>query len=101
VIAGALAGPIESAPLDVRARALSSLTQLPPEIGLASFRDLATLMSDLVERHRINVLSLEALAAAVFLSAEIVMAGGGENPLPAQAVSVEGVVVHVVDVGFD
>jgi hypothetical protein len=47
------------------------------------------------------VLSLEALAAAVFLSAEIVMAGGGENPLPAQAVSVEGVVVHVVDVGFD
>ncbi len=53
-------------------RALHSLLELPEEIGLVSLRTLAPLIGRLRSRHRqLNLLSVEALAAALHLNADV------------------------------
>ncbi|MDQ6784429.1 MAG: hypothetical protein M3063_13510 [Actinomycetota bacterium] len=45
--------------------------QLPGPIGLVSLRELAPLMGRLRRDHSLNVLGMEALAAAKYLEADV------------------------------
>ncbi len=96
MVTGALSGPFAAAPSIVKAKVATALLELPDEIGLVSLRVLGPPMADLVERHRLNALSLEALAAAVHLGAAIALARGSENPTLIDAATAECVRVHIV-----
>ena len=70
---------------DVDARiasgAVRSLVALPDTIGLLSLRSLGWSMASLIaDGVRLNLLSLEALAAAEMLDAEICLAEADKNP---------------------
>jgi hypothetical protein len=95
-IIGALSGPLQTLSPVIKSRVVTAMLTLPSEIGLVSLRDLAPIMSALIERHSLNVLALEALAAATYLPAELVLSEGSENPLLAAAAKAEGVKIHVV-----
>jgi hypothetical protein len=66
---------------------IAAVLALPQDIGLVSLRDLAWPMAArLADRARLNLLSLEALAAAEFLSARLCLARPDINaPLQTQA----------------
>jgi hypothetical protein len=97
-VTGALSGPFEKAERRVRELASVALVKLPENVGLLSLRELAPMMAEGVERHRLNVMSLEALAAAMSVNAEIAMAVGSENPLLTTAAKAEGLKVRIVRV---
>ncbi len=78
---GTLSGPFAALPQRQRRVAVSAVLRLPPEIGLLSLRQLGPLIGDLAGRHQpMNVLTREALAAAIELRATVVLAEGNENP---------------------
>ncbi len=95
-VTGALSGPFAATPFVVKAKAATALLELPDDVGLVSLRVLGPLMAELVERHRLNALSLEALAAALHLGAAIAIARGSENPTLIEAAEAEGVAVHLI-----
>jgi hypothetical protein len=65
----------------VAAAAIEAVTRLPDSIGLLSLRELAWPMARLVDDGvRLNLMSLEALAAAEHLEAELGLAAADENP---------------------
>jgi hypothetical protein len=72
---------------DVAASVLASVIELPDSMQLVSLRTLGWPMAELVRSGaRLNLLSLEALAAARHLSAEICLADQDDNdPLRAAA----------------
>ena len=96
-VTGALSGPFNRAETSVREMAALALVRLPDEIGLLSLRELAPSMAEGVERHRLNVMSLEALAAGVHLGANILLAVGSENPALIIAAESEGLRVRIVN----
>lgn len=55
----------------MRDQAMQAIVELPDEIGLESLRDLAPVMGQLSRRHKLNALGIEALAAAVYLEADV------------------------------
>jgi hypothetical protein len=57
--------------------------ELPEEIELLSWREVAPIMASQLEGpgRGLNVLSREALAAATILGADVIMAEGNENHL--------------------
>lgn len=95
-IVGALSGPFLAAPADIRTRAMAALVRLPQDVGLVSMRDLAPVMATLSREHRLNALSLEALAAATFLPGELVFTAGSEGPLLSAAAASTGIRVHSI-----
>ncbi len=58
----------------------SSIIDLPAEIGLVSIRDLAWSRGELVHRDRLNVLVVEAPAAAHQVGAPICVGFGNRSP---------------------
>ena len=65
----------------VAAAAIEAVTRLPDSIDLVSLRQLAWPMARLVDDGvRLNLMSLEALAAAEHLEAELCLAATDENP---------------------
>ena len=71
-VSGSLSGSFAELPPKLIPRALHSLLELPEEIGLVSLRTLAPLIGRLRSRHRqLNLLSVEALAAALHLNAPV------------------------------
>ncbi|MFN2506195.1 MAG: hypothetical protein ABR540_18610 [Acidimicrobiales bacterium] len=70
---GALSGPFAVLPPHRREQALAAVLELPDEIGLISLRELAPVIARLRARHHLNILSIEALAAAVQLSATVAL----------------------------
>jgi hypothetical protein len=95
-ITGALSGALQRAPLDIQQRVTQSLIRLPEDVGLVSFRDLAPTMASLSLIHRLNVLSLEALAAAIQLPAEVLISSTGVNPTLMTALELERVRFRLV-----
>ncbi|MGH1504268.1 MAG: hypothetical protein ACRBI6_11975 [Acidimicrobiales bacterium] len=67
---GAFSAPFAALPEPFRARAIRAALALPDEIGLVSFRELGPTVGQLQARHRLNLLGMEALAAAIHLSSE-------------------------------
>lgn len=68
---GVLPAPFEALPPDARARAVQALLELPDTIGLLSLRELGPLIGQLRKRHTLNILGMEALAAATRLEADV------------------------------
>lgn len=69
--AGTLSAPFAALPDTLRLRATGALLELSPEIGLVSLRELGPLIGRLRQRHQLNVLGIEALAAADYLEADV------------------------------
>ena len=90
---GRLSGPFRALPDDRRDQALRAVLALPPSIGLLSLRDLAPLMGELRQRHDLNLLGSEALAAAVHLGAPVHLSAPA--PRLMAALGHEGCVVEV------
>jgi hypothetical protein len=95
-VVGRLSGPITSLPGELQIPLLAKLAQLPPEIGVLGGRDLAWTMAGLVQTHRLNYLSLEALASAVVLEAPLVLSKNVTSPLLVAACRAERVKVILV-----
>ncbi len=70
---GVLSTPFTALTDARRDQALATLTELPDEIGLLSLRTLGPTIGRLRLGHQLNILSLEALAAAVHLQATVVL----------------------------
>lgn len=70
---GMLSRPFAALPEVARERALGSLLELPDTIGLLSLRDLGPRIGQLRSRHDLNILGMEALAAATHLGAHVVL----------------------------
>ena len=76
-----MSGSLGSANPTLGARAIAAITELPDSIGLISLRDLSWTMAEvLADGIRLNLMSLEALAAAEHLDAEVCLAAADENP---------------------
>jgi hypothetical protein len=81
----------------VGARVLGAVVDLPDTIGLVSLRTLGWPMGELVHAGaRLNLLSLEALAAARHLDADVCLAENDDNPSLRTAARAFGVVVRTV-----
>jgi hypothetical protein len=68
---GVLSRPFSDLPDEMRGRALAAALELPADIGLLSFRELGPTIAQLREHHQLNILSVEALAAATRLQAQV------------------------------
>lgn len=68
---GALSRPFAALPRPARERATRSLLELPDSIGLLSLRTLAPAIGQLRQRHELNILGMESLAAATQLQADV------------------------------
>ena len=90
-VRGVLSGPFDELSAPVRQRALATLLELPNEVGLVSLRELGPEIGRLRRDHTLNILSAEALAAAVYLQAEVHLAA--PSPSLEDALGVEGIEV--------
>ncbi len=69
---GHLSGPFRELPQLEQQRAIGAMLQLPDDIGLPPTRQLVPLMVEIAGRHpQLNLLNLEAVAAARALAATI------------------------------
>lgn len=96
-VRGVLSRALGAADDAVAAGAIEALTGLPDAVGLVSLRDLAWPMARLVDQGvRLNLMSLEALAAAQHLGAEICLSAGDQNPLLVAAAGTRGTPVRLI-----
>jgi hypothetical protein len=94
---GVLSGPFEDLSVDLRARAMRALLELPDHVGLVSLRDLAPQIGQLRQAHDLNILGMEALAAAMYLGATVHLSASA--PRLEVALGQEGVRVDVRSIG--
>ena len=91
---GVLSQPFRNLPPNLRAGARAALLELPDEIGLLSLRDLGPTIAELRNRHQLNILGIEALAAASRLGAQVYLSA--TSPLLERALSLEDIEVKVL-----
>jgi hypothetical protein len=97
-VAGALSTALGSADRSVGSAAVQALTTLPEAVAVISLRDLAWPMARLLtDGTRLNLLSLEALAAAEHRHAELCLAPADENPQLRAAAESRGVPLRLID----
>ncbi len=97
-VVGALSRSLGSVSADVGAAALRAVTSLPETVGLLSLRELAWPMGILLsDGARLNLMSLEALAAAEVFDAELCLATSDDNPPLRREAEARGRVVRLVD----
>jgi hypothetical protein len=70
---GMLTRPFADLPVGMRERAIAAVLELPEAIDLLSLRQLAPDIGWLRQRHALNILGMEVLAAAIRLQAEVVL----------------------------
>lgn len=90
---GRLSGPFLDLPEPARSRAIDTLLALPEEIGLMSLRNLGPSIGRLRSRHQLNILGMEALAAAIHLGAHVHLSAN--SPKLEAALGAEGLTVTV------
>lgn len=96
-VAGVMSRSLGRALPNVASSALRSVASLPETVGLLSLRELAWPMARLLEEGvRLNLLSLEALASAEHLDAELCLAAGDENPQLIGAAAARGVNARLI-----
>jgi hypothetical protein len=78
----------------MRDRAIQALLELPDEVGLVSLRELGPIIGQLRARHELNILGMEALAAAVRLDAVVYLSA--PSPVLQRALSLESRSSHLV-----
>ena len=96
-VQGSLSGPLAELPADLRSGVTAKLVALPASIGLTSLRDLAWDMGNLVHRHPLNLIALEALAAARHVGAGICVGTGNTSPRLEAAARAERLRFRVID----
>ncbi len=92
--AGSLSGPFLGLPAGTRERAIGALLELPASIGLLSLRNLGPTIGRQRSHHRLNILGMEALAAATVLEADVYLSA--PSPKLQAALQAEGRTVTVV-----
>lgn len=85
---GVLSSPFSGLPPRLRSAALEGLLSLPDTIGLLSLRELAPSIGRLRERYDLNILGMEALAAATRLEANVFLSA--PSPRLVTALETEG-----------
>jgi hypothetical protein len=68
---GVLSRPFAELSPSLRDKALRAVLDLPDDIGMLSLRHLGPTIAQLRQHHQLNVLGLEALAAASILGAKV------------------------------
>lgn len=68
---GVLSRPFAELSPDLRSRALKAVLDLPDSIGMLSLRELGPTIAELRQHHQLNILGIEALAAASLLGAHV------------------------------
>ena len=91
---GVLSRPLAELPTPLRDRAIQTVLELPDEIGIVSLRDLAPSIAGLRRDHQLNILTIEALAAAIHLDAQVYLSA--PSPLLEQALSERHVRVKIL-----
>jgi hypothetical protein len=96
-VAGALSRRLGRAEPSIGAAVAGALSVLPETVGLISLRELAWPMARLLDDGvRLNLLSLEALAAAEEQNAELCLASADENPQLLAAAASRGTPTRLV-----
>ncbi|HVM63928.1 MAG TPA: hypothetical protein VMU14_03645 [Acidimicrobiales bacterium] len=95
-IQGSLSGPLAQLPPELRLAVTGKLVTLPAEIAVASLRDLVWDMGQLVHRRAVNLIALEALAAARHHGATICVGQGNRSPRLEAAATAERVPYRVI-----
>lgn len=96
-VAGSLSQALGGADPQLGSAAIRATVALPETIGLISLRDLAWPMARLIDEGiRLNLLSLEAIAAADSIGAEICLAAVDTNPPLIAAAGSRGIPVRLV-----
>ena len=96
-VVGSMSRRLGSVSPEVAAGVIAAVIELPESIELVSLRALGWPMGELVrDGARLNLLSLEALAAARLLGAEICCAQGNENELLMDAARAHAVPIHSI-----
>jgi hypothetical protein len=90
---GSLSAPFARLPVDRQQQALAALLELRDDIGLVSLRALGPRIGQLRVRHSLNILGMEALAAALHLNAKVVLSAS--SPQLEAALATEGVPADV------
>lgn len=88
---GVLSGPFSDLAEPLRGRAVAALLELPDDIGLISLRELGPMIGRLRQDHDLNIMSSEALAAAVHLRADVHLSA--PSPMLEAALRAEGLSV--------
>jgi hypothetical protein len=91
---GTLSAPFAFLPGPTRDRAIQALLELPDRIGLVSLRELAPVIGQLRNRHDLNVLGMEVLAAALHLEADVYLSA--PSPLLQEALIRESRLVRII-----
>jgi hypothetical protein len=96
-VTGSLSRSLGGATPEAGAAAMRAITNLPEHVGLLSLRELAWPMARLLDDGvRLNLMSLEALAAAERLGADLCLATVDENPHLIDAADSRGVQVRLI-----
>ena len=94
---GHLAGPFEQLAVPEQERAILSLLELREDIGLPDARSTVPAMADASRRHaQLNLLNLEAVAAARLLRAEVWLSAPVANGVLPAVLDAEGLRWNVV-----
>jgi len=97
-VTGSLSRSLGDVGPDLARRAVASTIDLPDDVELISLRELGWPMAThLAEGHRLNLLSLEALAAAAAGGATICLGATDRNPPLQAAASRLGIEVRLID----
>lgn len=96
-VTGAMSRSLGHVEAQTAAGAVRAIIELPESIGLTSLRSLSWPMASLISSGvRLNLMSLEALAAAEHLGAEICLAAADHNPALHDAAKQRGVPLRLV-----
>ena len=90
---GVLSRPFAELAPHLRDKALQAVLDLPEGIGLLSLRQLGPAIAQLRQRHQLNILGMEALAAASHLGAQVFLSA--PSPLLESALKTESLKVKV------
>jgi hypothetical protein len=97
---GHLSGPFQQLAGDEQARAILSLLELHPDIGLPDPRSTAPAMVDVAGRHpRLNLLDLEAVAVARLLSGTAWLSEQAREGILPPVLDAEGIAWRTVPIG--
>jgi hypothetical protein len=89
---GHLSGPFGEVPQFEQRRAIASMLQLPVNVGLPEARKTVPRMVDVATRHpQLNLLNLEAVAAASTLEAIIWLSPAGASGVLPPILDLEGI----------